>query len=66
MTTKYTISDDLLNGAAEIAEFTGWPVRRVNHLIAEGRIPVKRIGRMLVARRSQIDRALMADESEAA
>lgn len=60
------LAADLLTGANEIAAYVGWPVRRIQHLVAERHLPVKRIGKLLVARKSQLDRLLTVDESEAA
>jgi hypothetical protein len=42
----------------------GWPVRRVQHYVAEGRLPVRRVGKLLTARKSQLDRLVTADEFE--
>ena len=39
---EISIRDDLLNGAAEIADFLGWPVHRVYH--AAPYLPIKRLG----------------------
>jgi hypothetical protein len=60
------LAADLLTGANEIAAYVGWPLRRVQHLIAEQRLPIKRVGKIIVARKSQLDRLLTADESEVA
>ena len=65
---EISIRDDLLNGAAEIADFLGWPVHRVYH--AAPYLPIKRLGPReidgrrrkppLIARKSELARALSA------
>ena len=45
--------DDLLNGAQEIADYLGWPARRVYYQIEKGGLPVKRLG---AAHSSPVDR----------
>ena len=52
------LADDLLTGASEIAAYLGWPERRVYYMTAKGYLPIKRIGSQLVARCSELDRAL--------
>jgi hypothetical protein len=54
------LADDLLSGAAEIAEFLGTNVREVYHLAATQRLPISRLGRKLIASRSQLRRAAKA------
>ena len=51
------LADDLLSGAAEIAEFLGTNVREVYHLAKTQRLPIGRLGRKLIASRSQLRRA---------
>jgi hypothetical protein len=38
------LSDDLLDGADEIAEFTGWSTRRVFYLLEKRLLPGFKIG----------------------
>jgi hypothetical protein len=61
MTTQPSLADDLLNGSAEIAEYVGWPRRRVEHLISRGLLPVRKIGQRLYARKTQLDKLLTPD-----
>jgi excisionase family DNA binding protein len=50
-----TLRDDLLTGVAEIADYTGQPKRRVLHLIEAHGLPVFRRGRVIHARKHQVD-----------
>ena len=52
-----TLAADLLSGAAEIAEFLGTNAREVYHLAQTQRLPIGRLGRKLIASRSQLRRA---------
>jgi hypothetical protein len=54
------VADDLLNGAAEIAEFLGTNAREVYHLRKTQRLPIGRLGRKLIASRRQLTRAAKA------
>jgi hypothetical protein len=54
------LRDDLLTGAAAIAEYIGWPERRVYYAADKGYLPVSHVGNLLVARKSELDRALSA------
>jgi hypothetical protein len=54
------LADDLLDGGAEIAEFLGTNVREVYHLAKTQRLPIGRLGRKLIASRSQLRRAAKA------
>ena len=56
-----TMSDDLLTGADAIAEFLGWNRRRIYHAAATRHLPIRRVGGLLVARKSELERALSAD-----
>jgi hypothetical protein len=51
------LGDDLLNGATEIANFLGTNAREVYHLAKTKRLPIGRLGRKLIASRSQLRRA---------
>jgi hypothetical protein len=55
------LRDDLLTGASAIADYTGWPVRKVYHAASRGYLPVMRIGPILLARKSELDRAFSAE-----
>ena len=52
------ISDDLLFGAARIAEFLGTSTRVVYHLRYTNRMPIGRLGKNLIASRRELRRAL--------
>ena len=54
------LGDDLLSGGPEIAEFLGCPLREVYHLAKTRRLPIGRLGRKLIASRSQLRRAAKA------
>jgi excisionase family DNA binding protein len=54
------LGDDLLNGGLEIAEFLGCPLREVYHLAKNKRLPIGRLGRKLIASRTQLRRAARA------
>jgi hypothetical protein len=48
------LSEDLLDGADEIAVFTGWPVRRVFYLLEKKLIPGFKVGNRWTARKSRL------------
>ena len=52
------LRDDLLFGAPAIAEYLGWPIRRVYHCASVGRLPIGHNGANLFARKSELERAL--------
>jgi hypothetical protein len=65
LTPPDSLSDDLLIGAAPIAEFlfgddSRIAQRRVYHYVTMGYLPVRRLGRLIVARRTEIARAMSA------
>ncbi len=65
---SYELADDLLRGADEIAEFIfgNKAGRRKIYYLAEcTRIPVFRLGSMLCARRSVLERWIASQESRA-
>jgi hypothetical protein len=55
-----TLRDDLLTGAQAIADYLGWPLRRVYHCAHRQYLPIGRTGAILIARKSELDRALSA------
>jgi hypothetical protein len=61
-----SLADDLLTGASAIAAYLGWPERRVYYMAEKGYLPITHVGTLLVSRRSQLDRALTFDNTEAA
>jgi hypothetical protein len=52
---KRALRDDLLTGVAEIADYTGQPKRRILYLIEAHGLPVFRRGRVIHARKHQVD-----------
>jgi hypothetical protein len=54
------LSDDILAGVHEIAEFIGKSERATYHLAANGSLPVFRIGKKIHARKSELERRLRA------
>jgi hypothetical protein len=54
------LADDLLDGGRAIAEFLGTNTREVYHLAKTQRLPIGRLGRKLIASRSQLRRAAKA------
>jgi hypothetical protein len=54
-----------LNGVEEIARYIGWPVRKTQHQIASGRLPIKKFGQGIVARKSALDRVFTTNDEEA-
>lgn len=65
MTTQPTLSDDLLDGAHEIAAFLGITSRRVYHLAQSRRLPVFRMGAKLCARKSRLIQHIEEQEAQA-
>jgi hypothetical protein len=64
-TTPETPAGDLLEGAAAIAEFMGWTVRRTYHIHRTGGWPIFNDGNMLTARRSTLLAYIERREREA-
>jgi hypothetical protein len=50
------LADDLLRGIAEIAEYTGETYRAAHWRIVRGDYPVTRVGKIVTARKSEIDK----------
>ena len=42
--TAETPADDILDGAKAFADFTGFPLRRVFHLLETGQLPAGKLG----------------------
>lgn len=59
------LSADLLTGAAAIAGYIGWPPRRVYYAADRKQLPIGRVGQILIARKSELDRALSYDSAQA-
>jgi hypothetical protein len=64
--TKSRLADDLLDGAAAIAEFTGWSERRVFYLAETKQLPCFKVGSKWCARRSTLREYIEKLESGAA
>jgi hypothetical protein len=62
MNLKRPLSDDLLTGANQIADYCGIPVRRIRHLADRHGLPVFRRGHLLHARKSRLDLYFAGDE----
>jgi len=56
MTASVPLYEDLLTGAKAIAEYLGWPRRKVFY--AQKYLPIGSVGKTLVARKSELDAAL--------
>jgi hypothetical protein len=56
-----TLADDLIYGAEEIGDFLGITARAAYHQIESGNLPVKRMGRLIVASKSALRRAFGAE-----
>jgi hypothetical protein len=55
-----TLANDALWGAEAIARYIGQPLRKTRYLISTGALPVQKLGaRTILARKSQIDKALV-------
>lgn len=54
MKTETNSGDDFLNGAVEIAEYIGKPLRATYHLLESRQLPAGKIGRSWVSRKSRI------------
>ncbi len=52
------LAEDLLTGAPAIAQYLGWNVRRVYHAVRMKHLPIGHIGGTLIARKSELNRAL--------
>jgi hypothetical protein len=63
MPTKSSpLASDLLTGVEEIAEFIGWPSRKTQWQITAKRLPIRRVGQQIVARKSELARFFSASE----
>ena len=60
-----TLADDLLNGPAAIAAFTGFSEHAVRHYIRNGAMPAFRAGSRIMARKSTILDWVAAQEAAA-
>lgn len=58
-----SLRDDLLTGAKAIADYLGWPERRVYHFASKKYLPIGSVGGLLTARKSELDRALSVTEA---
>lgn len=61
-----SLADDLLHGAAAIGDFLGISERAARHQIDAGRIPVSRLGRLIVGSKSVLRRRFTPQNDAAA
>lgn len=54
------LAGDILKGVKEIADYRGETVRATYHHVAKGYLPVFRVGKIICARKSELNRALSA------
>jgi predicted DNA-binding transcriptional regulator AlpA len=59
------LSDDLLTGASAIAAYIGWSRSSIYHMERKGCLPIMRVGGLLVARKSELERAFSVDATRA-
>jgi hypothetical protein len=64
-TASPSLRDDLLTGAKAISEYIGWPERRVYYAADRGHLPIGHAGNLLIARKSELDRALSPSSTAA-
>jgi hypothetical protein len=57
------LADDLLDGVPAIANFTGWPPRRVYYLAEKGLIPLFKVGDRWCGRKSTLRRHFDSPEA---
>jgi excisionase family DNA binding protein len=60
--TETMLCDDLLIGARPIGLYLGMSRRTIYHHIERGRLPITRLGRTIVARKSALSAALSATD----
>jgi len=60
------LREDLLTGAKAIADYIGWPERRVYYAADRKHLPIGHSGNLLIARKSELDRALSPSSTAAA
>lgn len=54
MSHNEPLHDDLLDGAADYAEFLNWPKRRVFYYLERGELPGKKLGRRWVGSKRKV------------
>ena len=52
------LADDLLKGARAASVYTGLPERTIYHAVESGQLPVTRLGKTLIFRKSVLNHAL--------
>jgi hypothetical protein len=55
-----TLADDLLTGAKAIADYVGWPVRKVFYHHEAGGLPTFKVNNLICARKSQLNKRMAA------
>lgn len=58
------LNADLIDGAMAAAEYTGLKPRQIYHMAESGLIPVIRIGRKMLFRKSELDARFRAVPAE--
>jgi hypothetical protein len=59
------LAEDLLFGIEKIAAYLGLGKRQADHQIRAGNIPVKRMGRLVVSRKSALRRHFAVNDGKA-
>jgi hypothetical protein len=62
MSKETPLAADLLHGACEIAAYLGISERQCYYAVEAGNIPVKRMGRLIVASKSVLRRAFIPED----
>ena len=52
------LNEDLLTGAKAIADYLGWPTRKVYYAYSKNYLPITSVGQVLIGRKSELNRAL--------
>ena len=60
---KNSLADDILKGAERIGDYIDEPPRRVFYLAERSLIPVFKIGNLLHARKSELDKRYSAESA---
>ena len=60
MRNDVPLNQDLLTGCRAIAQYLGWPERKTYFVAQQGHLPIRAVGRSLIARKSELNGALSA------
>jgi hypothetical protein len=66
MPVEPKLAEDLLTTAQEIADYLGWPVHRIYYAVRRGLLPIGKVGELLIARKSELDRKLSGEAAMSA